>query len=309
MLSAHRYDAGVQSISNTARKRKYDSKEIDTSIQPNIDAQLDYSLNGSFSRDYERRFENRHGAIDKGFSFATGYNDIGVANPKVSGFYWDKAMVEKAPINIFEKYPDVPIYIRENNQVKEFVWRDGKMELVNLPGKIERNNPEHALSDYKWPTGDHAKFANNIEERIEMEKEQGDSHFEVRSLGEIMNGTTGFPNGMDTRGWSYSRFVGEFLSSKLKSFAIQEDAIVSAASEDFHNSTRDMNNYFRETKLKAARENNPRLLGEGSTFKDMKEKSLPRMMHGFLGFIESLEEGGNVGLRQKLRKILESKDL
>lgn len=64
VLSAHNRDAGTRSLSWTARERKYDKNEPDTSIQPKIQAQIEHAITGPFPPDKMKSFLSQHGHID-----------------------------------------------------------------------------------------------------------------------------------------------------------------------------------------------------------------------------------------------------
>lgn len=199
VLAAHRFDAGTVSISRTAKHRKYDKNEPDSSIQPKISAQIEHAIEGPFSADYHKEFISRHGHIDgatKGSS--QDYNELTVANPHIAGFYIDEDFItqkgdytnESSPSwqsvieKIFKKYPDVPIYIQKNNQIREYVWREqGGLQPILTPGKIEKKTHTMNLESYTWPTADHAKIDAKAKENQRV------VHYQINAIKKLILNT------------------------------------------------------------------------------------------------------------------------
>ncbi len=221
VLSAHRYDGGISTVSKTAKHRKYDKGEQDVSVQPNIAAQLEYALHGPFSDEYERELEKKHGHINKGSQVGTGsdYNEIVVEKPKVSGFYIDADKTYEAecvrerqmhsdarvcdPVHygtynfegfrwremkkILAEFPDVPVYIREHGQVKEYICTDGELKPIQEEGKIEKTLPTHRVDEYQLPHATEHFYTKNKEREVENAKENGTYSFAAHELGKIID--------------------------------------------------------------------------------------------------------------------------
>lgn len=324
VMSAHLYDGGISTISKTARHRKYDKHDKDSTIQPNIGAQIEHATNAPFSDDYMRKFEGKHGHIDTGSNILGGnYNDISVADPKVKGFFVDadftyaRSVYEikdirfdekregyrwKAMYKIFAEYPGVPIYIREHNQVKEYILSgEDLIEVNNQTSK--KDEKTITLEDYVLPHPSHAFFEVGVLTKTEA-KESGTYLFNLKNLGPIADTLTSIKYHFSH--WRYTKNTGKVLAELLKEHPGKEHAVLEAALKDFSESMQELQTLQTELKQRAATENRHTMLDKGSTLYDLRVNQTILIKSGFEGFIEEFEAAGFVDISSKMREVLNS---
>lgn len=280
VLAAHRFDAGTVSISRTSKHRKYDKNEPDSSIQPKIEVQLEHAIDGPFSTDYDNKLIAQHGHIDgMRKDSSQNYNELTVANPHIAGFYVDEDFIsEKHRFNnessptwrsavekMFKKYPDVPIYIQKNNQIREYVWRgqEGLQPLLT-PGKIEKKTPSRNLGSYTWPTVDHAKID------VKVKENQRAVHYEIEKIKKLILDTYA-RNSILVSPQIQSEFntpkkAFEKLVQLLDQGSISGDSVYTALDEDIGNYIRKNIANRTDMRSKIAQENDASRLGGSSMY-------------------------------------------
>lgn len=280
VLAAHRFDAGTVSISRTSKHRKYDKNEPDSSIQPKIEVQLEHALDGPFSTDYDNKLIAKHGHIDgMRKDSSQNYNELTVANPHIAGFYVDEDFISandgfsngSSPTwrsvteKMFKKYPDVPIYIQKNNQIREYVWREqGGLQPILTPGKIEKKTPSRNLGSYTWPTADHAKID------VKEKENQRVVHYEIKAIKKLILDTyTG--NSISISPLIQSEFntpkkAFEKLVQLLDQGSISGDSVYTALDEDIGNYIRKNIVNRNDMRSKIAQENDASRLGGSSMY-------------------------------------------
>ena len=314
ILSAHRNDGGIETVSRTAKHRKYDSKNKDSSVQPNIVAQVEYSIEGKFSREYDKQFKTEYGGVDEGYSGTShkDYNELVIAEPHISGFFIDadetyklqeQAEYYRAPQmkidkydfsgfrwkkmkDFISKYPDVPIYIREHGVTSEYVFKDGEIKSTREEGKVEVYEPTKELGDYEFSHAAHLKTENKVEERNEYNMENGFNMLRMKNFGKIIE-EIALPIHYSATFWTYSRRSGQSFNEISKDKDIDQDAIFEAIAADYKSALDEVDKSVESIKQKVTKDGPENIYNRDSFIKKVPEyKNLIKL--GFAGFIDGI---------------------
>lgn len=328
ILSAHRNDGGIETISRTAKHRKYDTQDKDSSIQPNIEAQIEYAIEGNFSREYDRKFEARYGEIDKGYSGTShkDYNELVIAEPHISGFFIDAVETYKleeqaqyrAPQmkidkynftgvrwkkmkDFVSKYPDVPIYIRERGVITEYVFIDGKIRPIREEGKIDIHKPSRELGDYEFSHASHLKSENMVEQRKEHIIERGFYMLTMENLGKIIEEVS-LPIHYSAGSWKYSRENARMLIKIAEGKNLDKDTVFEAVQADYKRAQDEINDTVKSIKQKVTADGPENIYGRDSYIRKVPEYK-ESIKLGLIGFIEGIA-GAYPDLAERLRGLV-----
>lgn len=313
ILSAHRNDGGIETLSRTAKHRKYDAKNKDSSAQPNIAAQVEYAIDGKFSREYDRQFKTEHGGVDEGYSGTSykDYNELVIAEPHISGFFIDadetykleeqsqyrepQMKIDKYDFTGFRwkrmkdfmcKYPDVPIYIREHGVTTEYFFKDGEIKPTREEGKIDVHKTTKELGDYEFSHAAHLKRENKEEERSEYNMENGFHMLRMTNLGKIIEDIA-LPIHYTATSWKYSRRDGQFFTEITKDKDVDQNAVFEAIAEDYKSALNEIDNTIVSIKEKATKDGSENIYGRDGFIKRAPEyRNTIRL--GFAGFIDGI---------------------
>lgn len=330
ILSAHRNDGGIETLSRTAKHRKYDRKNPDSSIQPNIAAQLEYALEGNFSREYDKEFREKHGEIDKGHSATNykDYNELVIAEPHISGFFIDadetykleeraKYVEPEIKLDKYEfegdrwnkmksfigNYPDVPIYVREHGVTNEYVFINGEIKPIREEGKIDVYTPTKEVENYEFSYAQHLKTENKIGETRESIMENGSRMMRAKHLGTIIE-EIALPVHYTASFWPYSREIARRLIEVAGGKNLDQDAIFEAVKTDYEMAQGDINDTVKSIKQKVHVDSPENIYGRDSYIRKVSEyKELVKL--GLTGFIEGISSV-YPELANRLKNILSS---
>jgi hypothetical protein len=324
VLSAYRFDGATKAISKTARQRKYDKAEVDTSIQPKIDAQLEYAVEGPFSKDYEEKFLKKHGGHIEGTMRydSSDYNEFNIAEPTVSGFYIDADSLDSRknidPLDIYAEeerrhqdrmkerswlsvkkmcatYPEVPIYIKRHNQVEQFLFENDTFVPLREQGKIERRVPTKTLDDYAWPTADHA---------VRTKPEQPVS-IRTKALASLLQGhlnESGVVSPLE-KILSYDSSTLEMTILLLENKNLSEDAVYDAIAEDFAREIEELRTSKGVVKLRMAESNDYGALNSDTGMYPVYTKQINAVKGILAGVAKAFEQKGLLGLAVRILKL------
>ena len=313
ILSAHRNDGGIETVSRTAKHRKYDTKNKDSSVQPNIIAQVEHSIEGKFSREYDKQFKAEYGGVDEGYSGTShkDYNELVIAEPHISGFFIDadetykleeqsqyrepQMKIDKYDFTGFRwkrmkgfisKYPDVPIYIREHGVTSEYIFKDGEIKPAREEGKIDVYKPAKGLGDYEFSHAAHLKIENKVEERNEYNMENGFHMLRMTNLGKIIEDIA-LPIHYTATSWKYSRRDGQFFTEITKDKDVDQNAVFEAIAEDYKSALNEIDNTIVSIKEKVTKDGPENIYGRDGFIKRAPEyRDTIRL--GFAGFIDGI---------------------
>lgn len=267
ILSAHRYDGGISTNHKIAKHRKYDRGDQSVGFQQHIEGQIEYALHGPFSHQYEKDFQKKHGHINKGSNLFGSYNELIVEKPKVSGFFIDadktheleyvrKKQMSYSDTSVYDpmdhsaytfegfrwkemkkvlaQFPDVPVYIKEHGQMKEYVCRDGDLRAVQEDGKVEKTEATHRVDEYELPHATKHFHTRDTESEIRKAKENGSYSFTAKELGVIIDQKL-YDGVSNTEGNTpYSKFLAQkFMLAFVDSESVPFDDVVKAVSADY----------------------------------------------------------------------------
>lgn len=302
ILSANRFDSGTVAISRTAKHRKYDLNEPDTSIQPKIEAQIKYSTEGPFSKSEGKRFVKEHGHIDGmgGALKFMDYNEFTVAEPEISGFFIDEDLIKFKEdvygpmywdeiIKYFDQYPDVPIYIKKDNNIVEFVYKDKKLSPVHIEGTFEYEKPTKKLSNYDWES--HSDKA-----ETEARKYSAEIKISMDNLSKLIKRSTYIHHIHNTE-WM------DIVLELLKIGSITEDEIHSAVRSDFENQLEKTKKMMRDTKDFIAKEMRSNLFNSKSSMYAVYKRTIYAIPKIISEFAEKLKSEGHDDLAEKILNI------
>ncbi|MEI7513133.1 MAG: hypothetical protein WCJ74_00735 [bacterium] len=161
ILSTYRYDAGTLTESGKEHKKsKYDPETQDTSIQENPEQKIDQVLKRKFDRYlnpesgyYDGFVDQDTGAMNsdwpeekegyRGDMSGRDFDEFVISKPEIDGLFidldsptlsdsWSKGE-RLDPINdIVQKYPNVPVYIKQKDEIKIYIYKeDGSVQVID----------------------------------------------------------------------------------------------------------------------------------------------------------------------------------
>lgn len=302
ILAANRFDSGTVAISRTAKHRKYDRNEPDTSVQPKIDAQIKYSIEGPFSNSNKVDFIKRHGHID-GMNSVGGYrnyNEFTIAEPEISGFFVDEDFINAQESTrrseywsevhtYFEKYSNVPIYIKKDGQVTEFTYKDGQIKQVHVQGLLKEELPEKNLPDYTW-----ASHSHKAEE--EAKRYTNKVEISMRNISNLIK------EQIITRHDYNTQWIDKILIL-LKDKSITEDEVYLAVKGDFEGQIERNEQLKRNTKDFIVSENRPSLFNKQSGMYAIYKRTIAMIPKIISDLVNQLKSEGYEDLAESILKI------
>lgn len=167
ILSTYRYDGSTLTEKGVQHKKsKYDPDVEDTSIQDNPEQKIDQVLKRKFDRYlnpetgyYDGFVDQDTGAMNtnwpeekegfRGDMSGRDFDEFVISKPEIDGLFIDLDSPALAdswyrgerldPINdIVQKYPGVPVYIKQKDEIKIYVYREnGSVEVIDDIGSFE----------------------------------------------------------------------------------------------------------------------------------------------------------------------------
>lgn len=160
ILSTYRYDGSTLTEKGVQHKKsKYDPETEDTSIQGNSEQKIDQVLKRKFDRYLNPESGYYDGFVDqdtgvmnsewpkedegyRGDMSGRDFDEFVISKPEIDGLFVDLDSPSLSdswyrgerldPINdIVSKYPNIPVYIKEKDEIKIYVYREnGSIEVI-----------------------------------------------------------------------------------------------------------------------------------------------------------------------------------